>query len=299
MKIDVVDGFKMLSDVTRKPTLIVESDRLDDCMRFAVEKKITRIYLQNNYGFNLLNVDFLKDFNFFTEISIIKNYSEIDVSGVQFLKQLVRLTLSNGNQGLDFGSFPYLENASVDWNNKLNNLHLCKKLNKLILWKYKPKTGSFQELSSLSSLKSLKITQSNLSSLSGLEGLGHLEEFEAYYFSKLENLAAIGVVNKSLKSLILENCKKIRDYEDALSSLENLQKLILGDCGPLNNLKFINRLKKLNFFSFVGTNITDGDLSLLLKAKIEYVGFDDKRHYSHKMKDVNPTFRWDQRSDAG
>jgi len=30
MKIDVVDGFKMLSDVTRKPTLIIESERLVD-----------------------------------------------------------------------------------------------------------------------------------------------------------------------------------------------------------------------------------------------------------------------------
>ena len=299
MKIDVVDGFKMLSDITRKPTLIVESDRLNDCMRYAVEKKITRIYLQNNYGFNLSNVDFLKDFNFFTEISIIKDYSEIDVSGVQFLKQLVHLTLSNGNQGLDFGSFPYLEDASVDWNNKLNNLHLCKRLNKLVLWLYKPKSGSFQELKNLSSVKSLKITQSNVNSLSGLEGLNQLEEFEAYYLTKLENFAPVDVISQTLRSLTLENCKKLHDYEGALGSLTNLQKLILSRCGNLNDLQFVNHLKKLSFFSFVGTNITDGDLSLLLKAKIEYVGFDDKRHYSHKMKEVNAKFSSNLNSDAG
>ena len=292
MKIEIVDGFKMLSDISRKPTLIIESDRLDDCLQYAVVKKITRIYLQNNYGFKLSNVDFLKTYDFFTEISVIKDLSEIDISGVQFLKKLVSLTLSNGNQGLDFKNFPLLEEASVYWNNKLFNLGLCKNLTKLVLWKYKPKSGSFQELSRLSSLIALKITQSNLHSLSGLEGLTHLEEFEAYYLTKLENLTNIDAVSKTLNSLTLDHCKKIHDFEQALGSLTNLQKLILGDCGDLKNLKFVNELEKLNFFSFVGTNVRDGDLSLLLKRKFEHVGFDDKRHYSHKMKELNPGFSW-------
>jgi len=30
----------------------------------------------------------------------------------------------------------------------------------------------------------------------------------------------------------------------------------------------------------------------LKKNKIDYVGFDDKKHYSHKMKEINPSFSW-------
>jgi hypothetical protein len=212
------------------------------------------------------------------------------MSGVKFLKKLVRMTLSNNNQGLDFSNFPQLEDASIEWNNKIINLNQCKKLSSLILWKFKPKSGSFKELGDLDNVTSLKVTQSNITSLSGLEELPHLENFEAYYLSKLEDLNGIDALRHSLRSSILDKCKKLHDYEDALSSLTRLHKLILGDCGTLGSLEFINKLSELIFFSFVGTDVKDGDLSLLLKRKFEHVGFDDKRHYSHKMKEVNPGF---------
>jgi protein phosphatase 1 regulatory subunit 7 len=290
MKIEIVDGYKMLSDVSRKSTLIIESNRLEDCLRFAAAKKVTKIYLQYNYGFKLSNVDFLKNYDFFTEVSIIKDLQDIDISGVQFLKRLIRLTLSNGNQGLDFGNFPLLEEASVHWNSKLKNLELCKSLQKLTLWQYKPKSGSCQELGGLSSLISLKITQSNIRSLTGLEGLKHLQEFEGYYLTKLEDIAKIITVSNTLRFLTLDHCKKLHAYEKDLASLANLQKLILGDCGDLDSLKFVRHLTKLIFLSFVGTNIKDGNLSFLLGRKFEHIGFDDKRHYSHKMKELNPEF---------
>jgi len=290
MKVDIIDGFKILNDVGREHTLIIESDRLEDCMRYAIEKKITKIYLQKTFGFKLPNVIFFKEYNFFTEVSVIKDLTEIDMSGVKFLKKLVRMTLSNENQGLDFGNFPELEEASFDWNNKIIDLSQCKKLKKLVLWKYKPKSQGFKELGGLGKVTSLKVTQSNIISLSGLEELPHLENFEAYYSSKLEDLNGIDAIRLSLRSLILEKCKKLHDYEDALSSLTSLQKLILGDCGPLRNLEFVSKLSKLTFFSFVGTDVGDGDLSWLLKRKFGYIGFDDKRHYSHKMKEVNPEF---------
>jgi len=290
MKIEIVDGFKMLSDISRKPTLVIESDRLDDCMRYAIEKKITRIYLQKTFGFNLSKVDFFKEYDFFTDVSVIRDYTDIDVSGVQFLKNLVRMTLSNDNQGLDFSNFPQLEYASIEWNNRIINLNQCQKLTGLVLWKYKPKSGSFKELTGLDSVKSLMITQSNINSLSGLEELRHLENFEGYYLSKLEDLNGIDVIRHSLRSLILEKCKNLINYEGSLSLLENLQKLTLSDCGTLKNLNFLIRLKQLTVFTFVGTNVEDGDLSLLLKRKFEWVGFDDKRHYSHKMKEVNPGY---------
>ena len=52
-----------------------------------------------------------------------------------------------------------------------------------------------------------------------------------------------------------------------------------------DGISFIRKMKNLKFFSFVKTNIKDGDITPCLG--LEYAGFDDKRHYSHRMKQVN------------
>jgi hypothetical protein len=43
------------------------------------------------------------------------------------------------------------------------------------------------------------------------------------------------------------------------------------------------KMLNLEFISFVGTNILDGNLHWC--KGIGYVGFENKRHYSHKFKD--------------
>jgi hypothetical protein len=291
MKIIVVDGFKMI-DPSESGALLVESDRVNEYLDYAARKKLTKISLQAYHGFKLQNIDFFKEYNFFTEVSVIQDLSEIDISGVHFLKDLERLTLSNNKQRIDFASFPRLVHASIDWNESLVNMGLNERFKSLILSKYKPKSGSFSELSDLHELDSLEITQSNLVSLSGIEDLHHLREFKAYYLTKLESLKGITALNEVLALLELGNCKKLKGYEVSLRELVKLEKLIISNCGDLNDLNFITQMPFLKFFSFYNTNIKDGNLNILKQKSIEYVGYDDKKRYSHKMKDINPNFKW-------
>jgi hypothetical protein len=291
MTIEIIDGFKFIPH-PEGDMLLVESDRLDDYIRYAIEKEIKGISLQEYHGYKLTNIDFLKNNNFFTKIWVVNYLTDIDISGVHYLNALRSISLSNNKQKIDFSCFPELENASIDWNEKLTNLNTCKKLERLVIWKFKPRSKDFIELKELDALQSLEITQSNIESFSGIEYLHRLNSFEGHYLPKLESLKGIEAASKKLKILILDNSKKLVNYEDWLSKLEVLEKLILSKCGELKDLKFINEIHNLKFFSFIHTNIKDGNLDILEERKIEYVGFDDKRHYSHKMKDINPSFSW-------
>lgn len=289
MSIEIIDGFKIIPNEDGN-LLGVESNRIEVCMRYAVKKKITKIFIHAGDNYKLKDINFLEKYNFITHLTVSQNPLgvEIDISAVNQLRKLKFLSLSNKNQAIDFSCFPELEDGSIDWNNKLINIATCKKLRRLVLWKYKPKSKSFLELDGLTALQSLEITESNIESFSGIESLVKLNSFEGTYLSKLESLAGIELLSKNIRTLVLNTCKSLKDYGTALGTLTNLEKLILSKCGELNDLDFITTMRKLIFFSFVNTNIKNGNLSPLKEKKLDYAGFDDKRHYSHKMKDINP-----------
>ena len=128
----------------------------------------------------------------------------------------------------------------------------------------------------------LRIIHSNIINLDGLE-VPNLNDFELSYCKQLKNIKFNSEHKKNLKTLEINCCKKIENYE-ILSELENLEKLIISDSAPIPSLKFIQKMPNLKFLSFVNTNILDGDLSSLINLK--YAGFDNKRHYSHKMEEI-------------
>jgi hypothetical protein len=84
---------------------------------------------------------------------------------------------------------------------------------------------------------------------------------------------------KPLTEILFDNCKAIEEIE-ILGELENLYWLKMIDLGEIKSLSFIKKIKSLRKISFVDTNILDGDLSYC--KGLEYVGFLDKKHYSHK-----------------
>jgi len=285
MGIKEIDGFKIISDI-KGDLLGVESDRLEDCMEYAIQKKIYKIFIHGGDDYKLKDIHFLERYDFFTHLTVSEGLIDIDISAVHYLHKLKYLSLSNGKQGIDFSNFPLLEEASIDWNNKLINFKQCKSLKKLQLWRYKPASRSFLELIGLNNLESLEITQSNIESFSGFENFKHLNHFGGYYLPKLTSLNGLENL-KELKTLVVENCKKIINYESTLGKLLGLKKLILSNCGELNDIEFIEKMTNLKFFSFVGTSVKNGNLMTLKEKKMDFVGFDNKRYYSHKMKEIN------------
>jgi hypothetical protein len=291
MNIIVVDGFKMISE-SEGEILLVESDRLQEYLDYAVKKNLQRISLQGFHGFNIVQTDFFEKYNLFTFVWIVSYIEEIDISGIRYLSNLKCLRVNNKNQGINFGYFPNLEYASLDWNKKLVNLDTRKKLGRLELWKLNPTSHTLTEFCGLTELKSLALSQSTIHSVDGIESLTNLTEFEGNYLTKLENADSFAARSESLNSLSLSNCKRLRNYA-FLPKLIKLKKLKLVDCGTLPNLDFIASLSELEYLTFVGTNVENGDLAILAEKKIKFVSFDDKKHYSHKMKQINPNFTWE------
>ena len=86
------------------------------------------------------------------------------------------------------------------------------------------------------------------------------------------------VVN--LEEIQIEKCKKIGDFE-VLGKVKSLKKIILSESGEIKTLSFVKELNRIEFISFWGTNVLDGNINYC--EGINYVGFDNKKHYTHKM----------------
>lgn len=205
-----------------------------------------------------------------------------DFSGLYYLEKLRTLYLENPDGEVDLRNFNKLEELSIDWNKNVKGLAQSKNLISLSLWKYNPKNKNLEDLGSLSNLKELTLTQSQISSLQGCGSLEKLEKLELNNLSKLEFIDELEKNCNTLKSLWFESCKKIINHE-YVTCLKKLESLAFVKCGEIPSIHFIKSLLKLKSFVFVGTNIVDGDLSPCLG--LEYVGFLDKRHYSHKRSD--------------
>lgn len=121
-----------------------------------------------------------------------------------------------------------------------------------------------------------------MSSLNGSGNFKELKRVELDSISKLQSLGELRNNASTLKELKIEACKNIKDF-GVLTELTNLEKLSIVNCGELPSLRFIQNLPNLKFLVFLRTNILDGDLSYC--KGIDYVAFDNKKHYSHKISD--------------
>lgn len=284
MAIITKDNFDFIDDITGNPeAIILKGEDLAEEIRYIIDNKITSIYLTHFKSKAIANLDFLKEINFIEKINI--NDLDIDYSGLYHLDGLKKaiLSIKNKKQYLDYSRFKNLVDLSLDWYPQFPNFSKNKKLKFLTIWKYKPQSKNFIGLVGLAELQFLKITQSNIESIKGIETLNNLLEFQGYYLPKLKSLHGIELLSKSLKILVLEKCKNLMKYQSDLEVLNRLEKLILTDCGELNNLEFINKLNNLKFFTFFNTTVKGGDLSPLRRRKFEYLGFDDKKNYSDKL----------------
>jgi hypothetical protein len=114
-----------------------------------------------------------------------------------------------------------------------------------------------------------------LEDITGLSALSNLKDVTIYNCPKLQDLTELANC-KTLQCVELEAIKKC-DLT-VLGKLEYLELLALNNCGAIPSLKFIEGLKNLIFFTFVDTNVLDGDLTPCLR--LAYVGTLDKRHYN-------------------
>ena len=134
----------------------------------------------------------------------------------------------------------------------------------------------FLSLQHVTTWRQIELIQEKNSTLEGLH-TGRLEHLSIAFCPNLNNY---DFLNQSmrLQTLELDHCRYI-DTEK-LTSQHSLEKLILSDCGKITSLQCLESMKKLKFFSCMGTEVLDGDLTPCLR--LEYAAVDNKKNYNLK-----------------
>jgi hypothetical protein len=274
-------GFKLLRGTNGESSLYIDSSRLDESIEFMVTHRVKHIQIDSNQGYTLRNLDFLSRIEDFVEGIVIPDDHYTNLEIVNTLHKLKFLGLGDDKKSkVDLSNFPDLETCAVKHSPRLKGLETCKNLKHLTLSNYKSNSNDLSEFPGLFSLESLFLIQAQLKSLNGIGKLNSLKELKLYGISKLLTIEEIGKLSDALEEIEIENCKNISDF-DSISNVTSLKKLIITASGEINTLSFLKCLKNLEFISFVGTNILDGDLSYC--SGISYVGFNNKKHYSHSF----------------
>jgi protein phosphatase 1 regulatory subunit 7 len=232
-------------------------------------------------GYALQDIEFLRRYPFVTDVvSVFPISGPFDLSPIPALTELRSLTIS-GPVPLALGRFSRLKTFRGNWDHKLD-LSGCN-LEILELGKYRAKSPALTELPEPPVLRELSIVQSAITSLHGVAKFRSLKKLELAYLSKLEKLSELDELPR-LTMLDCNKCRKLRNHA-TVQDLENLTNLRFNDCGEIPTLAFLNKMKKLEDFRFVNTNVLDGDLTPLLR--LESVGFLRKRHYSHTPEQID------------
>jgi hypothetical protein len=276
--------FQLMGPPAFPQSIFIESDRIEACMEYAQKKRLTGIAISPLGGFRLPDLSFLKNFPNIEKLTIL--HSEmIDISSISTLKQLRYLQIEGkSKQPINLKDFPLLQELSVQWWPKLYFGDLLPSLHTLRLRQYASRTSDLTGLPELPELEDLELVQSSKLTLSGIDRFPRLKRLSVAYFPQLMKLAPLTTFRDGdLEILEFAHCKKLTDH-DQVRAIRSLKRLAFNSCGEIPSLRFLNDLPLLESFSFVDTNIADGDLTPCLRLK--FVGFSDKRHYSHRNADI-------------
>ncbi|MEH7749551.1 hypothetical protein V7659_31790, partial [Neobacillus drentensis] len=284
----------------------------EDTLRISAEHLDESLELINKQGFKIISIgsNELTDVDFLEKCTSVENLHIAsdtikNFDGLKYLTNLKVLSLGVGKKNkLDLSLIPSLEELYGDLPGKTQGFSNLSKLKIVVVSGYNPPSKNLSELGMAENIEELRIRQANLETLEGIERLSKLRFLEVYGSNKLNDISSISEL-KNLTGLELENCKSIRDFS-SIGSLSNLESLTVVSCGSMQSISFTKSLDKLKFFNFDRTDVEDGDLSYCERIPVVY--FTEKRHFSHKRKDIKgakidqiplPTVFWRDRMNDG
>jgi protein phosphatase 1 regulatory subunit 7 len=282
-EVEGAERFRLMGPPAFPGSIFIESDRIDACMDYALQNHSGHIAISPLGGFRLPDIAFLVCFPWVEHLTILDS-EMIDISAVSSLGKLRHLHISGPTkQPLDLAAFPLLEELSVRWWPKLRLGDTLPSLRVLGLSHYAPTSGDLTGLPQIPLLEELGLVQAQNLTLSGIERFLGLRCLSIDYFPRLVDLSPLtAFADGVLEILEFGHCPKLA-HHDRVRVIRSLRRLAFNQCGEIPSLSFLNELPALESFSFVNTNIIDGDLTPCLR--LQFAGFFDKRHYSHRSSD--------------
>lgn len=277
------ERFHLMGPPAFPRSVFIESDRIDACMDYALQNHSGRVAISPLGGFNLPDLSFLARFPWVEHLTIMQS-EMVDISVASTLGQLRYLQISGATkQPLELANFPVLRELQVQWWPKLRFGDALASLRVLGLSHYAPASGDLNSLPQIPLLEDLGLVQARILTLSGIDQFLGLRSLSIAYSPRLVDLSPLAAfADGSLEILEFGHCPKLT-HHDQVKVIRTLRRLAFNSCGAIPSLNFLDDLQALESFSFVGTNIVDGDLTPCLRLR--FAGFLDKRHYSHRSSD--------------
>lgn len=176
---------------------------------------------------------------------------------------------------VDFASARSLRSLNLIWQQNAIGLDRMHGLRDLVLREFRGEPG---ELSRLDFLHGLSLIQPNIADLAFLESFHRLRKLEIAYARRLADFTGVLRIAPTLEELELDHLPKIDGFEKIIGQLPALKRLKISKCRAMQSLDFVRKLPKLEFISFVDTDVISGDITPC--EGIPYVGFLDKRHFN-------------------
>jgi Leucine-rich repeat (LRR) protein len=247
-----------------------------DYIRETIEKKSLDGLFIHDVLDPLPSLDFLKDFTFLTHLRV----HPIDDQDYSFLRHLTNLrSLSIGESvtnthEIDLIAQTNLIYLGLHWRKNIKGLENCRKLESLMLTEFKEKDLSV--IRKVPTIRELDIRTSSIKEMAGVEDCQSLESVS---LGPCRSLLSISALNHhpNLKSIELEACNKISDYEK-LTDLPVLEKLSITNC-KIPSIQFITHIPSLKKLIMVGgTEVMNGDMGPV--ANVPEVQYSNRPHYN-------------------
>ena len=269
------------------PLIWIGSAQIDSLLHNSKNDRPIVVGISPQEGFGDKDLNILLSINTENVIGLILEHcGDIDISAISALTMIKYISVSDTKRPIDLSWFPKLEYVNIDWYHGIKFFNGENFVRTLYLDHFKPKDGCLDLLKSFTNVRELRVVQSSIRNLDGIGSLIRLESMLLGYLPNLQDISSIGLLSDTLLELEFEKCGKIANHHE-VKSLKKLTKLLFCSCGTMPSIDFINDMKSLKFFTFIGTNVVDGDMSPLLR--LDYAAFTNKRHFSHK-------FIWEDRS---
>ena len=270
--------------VWESPILARSQKTLEEHIQYIQENQFEKAYVVAD------DIAFLRQCPTITSLKIIPAYSaaKFDYSPLYDMPNLKELNCQTvyGHKDalkadIDYSHFPSLQCVYASGAKGHRNLESVKGLRHLYLGQGQPASKALIGFD-FSELEKLDLCQSPIRSLNGIDQAACIQQLSLSYCRSLEDVAALASVGKTLTSLEIESCGKIKDFS-WLYHLPNLENLVLFGSNTLPNLDFLESMPNLKSFRFT-MNALDGDLGLC--QNIPYVYCKNRKHYNLKNEDL-------------
>ncbi len=247
-------------------------------------------------------------------------YHEKDFLSLSKLRRLNYLSLYAGNLTTFIGidNLTSLNDFRLEVTAKFKTFNglISNSIETFIFYSERCNVKSLEGIGGLGKVKVILFTGlKKLESIGNLDKCSYIEELEFKKCVLPDDISKIEILN-NIKILRLLNCKNLSsisfisklynlkklqiestvlpDNIDSLGNLSYLESLELIDCKEIKSLAFVSQLSALKYLNFAGnTKILDGTIDFLdeLKTRGVCISFNNRKHYTRKIKDVNPALQ--------